>query len=286
MSASPTTIVLAGIPFPEAPRWHNGRVYFSDLYAGTVTMVDQAGSAEVIARLERPSGIGWMPDGEMLVVAMNKQALIRVDAGKPAETAHELGGLADWSCNDMAIDRRGRAYVGQMGLMWGIADPDSDPEDAQLLLVDADGVRFASPELLSCANGIIVADEGRTLIVAETIGKRLTAFTIQPDGTLADRRLIAELGDMPDGICGDAEGGVWAACLTSGRFVRVDRSGALTDEVVLPEGRKAIACVLGGEDRRSLFLCTNSTYDPDEVMVQRGGRIEALRVAVPGAGFP
>jgi sugar lactone lactonase YvrE len=286
MSTAPLTTVIADIPFPEGPRWRGRHLYFSDLYAGTVHAVDEAGVAAVLGSFERPSGIGWMPDGEMLVVAMNRQQLMRVDAGEPAVAAHDLGGLAQWSCNDMAIDERGRAYVGQMGLMWGIDDPEAEPTDAPLLLVDAEGVRVASPELLSVANGIVVTDGGHTLIVAETLGRRLTAFTIEPDGTLVDRRLFAALDDMPDGICADVEGGVWAACLTTGRFVRVDRDGALTREVVLPEDRKAIACVLGGEDRRSLFLCTNSTYDPDAVMVERGGRIEMIRVAIPGAGFP
>lgn len=281
------TTLLGGLVFPEAPRWRGDRLYFSDIYGGKVMRADLSGGCETVATMEMPSGIGWTPEGEMLVVSMEMPAHLAKVGDTGATPAVDLSSVARWPCNDMVIDQRGTAYIGQLGFnIMPDGSPAASPEDAPLIAAGSDGPRVASHHVLSCGNGMAITADGRTLIVAETFAARITAFTVAGDGNLTNRREFARLDDLPDGLCLDAEGAVWAAVLQTGRFVRVSPGGDVTDQIVLPEGRRAIACVLGGADRRTLFLCTTGSLDKQDVLDQVDGRIESVRVEVPGDGIP
>jgi sugar lactone lactonase YvrE len=278
-----TEIVLDGLCFPEGPRWHDGRLFFSDQHDHRVVAMDPSGTAETIVEVPRqPSGIGWLPDGRMLVVSMLDRRVLRLEAGTLVQHA-DLSPVTAAACNDMVVDAHGRAYVGHFGFdMYG----GESPKDASLVLVEPDGSVRVAAESLQFPNGTVINPDGTTLIVGESMNGRLTAFTIADDGSLVDRREFARLpGAVPDGICLDAEGAVWAACPFSGRVLRVREGGELLDEVKTTYD-SAFACMLGGADRHTLYICTAPGHVPDEVRKARGGRIETVEVDVPGAGLP
>lgn len=278
------TVLLDGITFPEGPRWRDGWLYFSDIPAAKVMRVDPSGRAEVVVTVpERPSGLGWTPDGRMLIVSVRGRKLLRLDP-EGLTTVADLSGLAPHECNDMVVDAQGRAYIGHFGFDMHHG---ARFQPSSLLLATPDGrVRVAADEL-RFPNGCVITPDGRTLILAETFGRRLTTFDIAADGSLSNRRQFARIeGASPDGICLDAKGGVWVASPTSHEFVRVEDGGAITDRIPTGEDKMAIACMLGGDDRRTLFLCTAGGTVED---INRGttmGYIETVRVAVPGAGLP
>ena len=279
--------LLGELVFPEGPRWRGDRLYFSDIYGSKVISVDLCGRSETVATMAMPSGIGWTPEGEMLVVSMEMPPHLLTVAGGKGTPAIDLGSVARWPCNDVVIDRRGTAYIGQLGFdILPDGSAAAPPQDAPLIAVGSDGPRPASADMLACGNGMAITADGRTLIVAETFASRITAFSIAEDGSLVDRRLFAQLDDMPDGLCLDAEGAIWAAVLQTGRFIRVVEGGDVIDQIVLPHGRRAIACVLGGADRRTLFLCTTGGLAKQEVLDQMDGRIETVQVDVAGDGIP
>jgi sugar lactone lactonase YvrE len=282
-NARATTIVLDGLCFPEGPRWHDGRLFFSDQHDHRVIAMSPGGAAETIVDVpQQPSGLGWLPDGRMLVVSMLDRRVLRLEDGQLVEHA-DLSPFAPAPCNDMVVDAHGRAYVGHFGFdMYG----GESPKDASLLLVQPDGTVTVAAAPIQFPNGAVITPDGATLIVGESMGGRLTAFTIAADGSLAGRRVFAQLqGAVPDGICLDAEGAVWIACPLSGRCLRVKDGGEILDEVTGGQAG-AFACMLGGLDRHTLYVCTAPTHVPDECRAQRGGRIEAVDVDVPGAGLP
>jgi sugar lactone lactonase YvrE len=275
--------LLDGLAFPEGPRWHDGRLFFSDLFAGTVRAVELSGRAELIAEIaERPSGLGWTPDNKLLVVSMNDRKLLRMEEGSLRLHA-DLAPFATGPCNDMVVDAQGRAFVGNFGFdMFGGAER----RQAAVMRVEADGVASIAADGLDFPNGMVIPPDGGSLIVAESYGNRLTRFDLAPDGTLSNRRPFAELpGVVPDGICLDAEGAVWVAHARANQAVRVLQGGRIVETVTVAEGRAVFACALGGEDRRTLFLCTSAAPGPDSRAANQG-RIEIARVAVPGAGWP
>jgi len=279
-------VVVDGLAFAEGPRWHEGRLWFSDMLAHRVVAVSPDGSVEVVLDLvdRRPSGLGWLPDGRLLVVSMEDHRLVRLDPDGPVDVA-DLSPWCGGPANDMVVDGSGRAYVGNLGydLRSGGA-----PGPTNLVRVEPDGsVTLAAPDLMS-PNGIVVTADGSTLVVAESAAARLTAFTIAEDGGLRDRRVFADLGGRraPDGICIDAEDRVWVACPVTGEFLRVAEGGQVLDRIELDPPRAAIACMLGGEDRRTLYCCTAGGFRLHEEAAHRRARIEARRVAVPGAGRP
>jgi len=284
MATYTTETLLDGLVFPEGPRWHDGRLYFSDMHDLRVIAVDESGRAETVVEVPgRPSGLGWLPDGRMLVVSMEDRRLLRLERdGRLVEVA-DLSRLASFHCNDMVVDRRGRAYVGNFGfdLHGGAA-----PRNTCLVLVEPDGRARVVAEDLGFPNGTVITPDGRTLIVGESFGGQLTAFDIADDGSLAGRRTFAKLeGAVPDGICLDAEGCVWVACPISHRCLRVREGGEIVDQIDYV-GRDAFACMLGGEGRRTLFVCTAEGHNPNELQGRRTGRIERCRVPVAGAGLP
>jgi len=280
---SATTILLGGLAFPEGPRWHDGRLFFSDQHDRRVLAVDPSGKAETIVEVpQQPSGLGWLPDGTMLIVSMLDRRVLRLEGSELVEHA-DLSSLAGGECNDMVVDSTGRAYVGNFGFdMYGGADMC----ETGIIAVEPDGRAHVAVEGLAFPNGTVITDDGRTMIVGESYGGRLTAFSIAPDGALSGRRVFAQLhGAVPDGICLDAEGAVWVACPLTGRCLRV-RDGVEVVEEIKVSNEFAYACMLGGDDRRTLFMCTAPSSDPKETVGLRGGRIETARVAVPGAGLP
>lgn len=275
-------VLVGGLTFPEAPRWHDGRLWFSDFYSHRVLTVDLSGRLETVVEIpQRPSGLGWRPDGTLLVVSMLDRRLLRVDGGK-AHVVADLSALATGPCNDMVVDTAGRAYVGNFGF-------DRHRGEAErttcLVHVDVDGRVTRVADDLHFPNGTVITPDGGTLIVAETLAHRLTAFDVAGDGTLLNRRVHARLdGCFPDGICLDAEGAVWVADARRNRVLRVRADGTL-DRTLTTGQNGAYACMLGGPDRRTLFVLTNTGSGP-AMADKSDGRIEMYRVDVPGAGLP
>ena len=276
------TTLIDGIYFGEGPRWRDGHLYLSDFYAHEVLKVGLDGRRERIAHVpQQPSGLGWLPDGSMLIVSMKDRKLMRLAGGTLAEYA-DLSPLANWHCNDMVVAADGRAWVGNFGY-----DHYNEPEEktANLVRVDPDRSIHLADKDLRFPNGSVITPDGRTLIVGETRGKRLTAWDIGKDGTLANRRLWADLGEnFPDGICLDAEGAIWVADPRNRETIRVTEGGAVTHRISTGD-YGSFACMLGGEDRKTLFICTAPGSGP-KAAEARKGRVEYVRVDVPGAGLP
>lgn len=274
-------ILLDGLAFGEGPRWHDGRLWFSDMHAYQVMTVDLSGGSETIIGVPgQPSGLGWLLDDRLLVVSMTDRRLLRLESGGLVEVA-DLSKLASYHCNDMVVDRQGRAYIGNFGF-----DSSSQPfAPAEVILVMPDGSARVVAEQMSFPNGSVITPDGRTLIVAETFGARLTAFDIQPDGSLTGRRLWASTSPaVPDGICLDAEGAIWIASPTTREVVRIHEGGQVSTRISL--SRPAFACMLGGTDRLTLFVLTAESANPDEARAKLSGRVEIVKVDVPGAGLP
>lgn len=275
-------VLLEGLTFPEGPRWHTGRLWFSDFYAHEVVAVDLDGNRESIVEVpQQPSGLGWTPDGRLLVVSMLDRKLMRLDPDGLTEVA-DLSHLVTGPCNDMVVDAEGRAYVGNFGFDHRAGE---EPVSTCVVRVDPDGSTRVAADDLFFPNGTVITPDGGTLIVGESRGGRLTAFDRASDGTLSNRRLFADLSPgVPDGICLDAEGAVWSADPRNNEVIRVVEGGEVVARVSSGD-RGAYACMLGGEDRRTLFVCTSTTSGPETAEI-RSGRIETARVEFPGAGLP
>ena len=279
-----TTLLLDGLTFPEGPRWREDRLWFSDFFSHRVMTVDLQGHTEVVAEVPgQPSGLGWTPDGRLLVVSMTDRRLLSLAPKGLVEVA-DLSDLAPWHCNDMVVDTSGRAWIGN----FGDATPAPDTiRSTTLIRVDPDGSARAVADGLYFPNGMVITPDGGTLIVAETYAARLTAFSIGPDGSLTDRRVWAALpGKAPDGICLDAEGMVWVASPPTREVLRVREGGEVTARVEV-EDNHAIACMLGGPHRRTLFVLTGRVpLSEKRARNNPSGRIETVEVDVPGAGLP
>ena len=276
-------VLLEGLTFPEGPRWHEGRLWFSDFYSHRVMALVPGGGAQTIAEVPaRPSGLGWRPDGTLLVVAMQDRALLALK-GTKLERVADLSSLAGGPCNDMVVDAEGRAYIGNFGYDRHAGEA---PRATCLIRVDADGSVHRAAEELMFPNGMAITPDGRTLIVAETYAHRVSAFAIGPSGALSGRRVFAELpGCFPDGICLDAEGALWVANARGHDVMRVVEGGRVAERIPVGDTRTVFACMLGGADRRDLYLCTSTGSGP-AMAEKTDGRIERVRVGVPGAGLP
>jgi sugar lactone lactonase YvrE len=278
-----TTIAHTGFRFPEGARWHDGSLWFSDMHTGEVFR-STGGSArpELVAELDDyPSGLAWLPDGTLVVSSMKRRQVVRVNEDGTTDVHADLSGHTDAPINDMVFDPVSeQLFVGGFGYdLWGGADQRPGP----VFAVGVDGaVSVACPDLVF-PNGSVLLPGSRTLVVAETWGARLSAFTIDDAGALIERRVWADLpsGATPDGTCVDGEGGVWVSDINNGRFLRVVDGGEVTDTVAIGD-RCATDCVLGGEDGRTLFLLTANSWQPPETEV-REGRIETVRVGVAAA---
>lgn len=283
MATLTSTVLVDGLVFPEGPRWHKGRLWFSDMHALKVFAMSPDGALETIASVpERPSGLGFLPDGRLLIVSMLDRRLLRLDAGTVRVVA-DLQDFVGGDINDMVVDASGRAYIGNFGFDY---NGGATPASTVLVAVETDGsVRVVADDLMF-PNGSVITPDGKTLIVAETFGRKLTAFEIAGDGSLLNRRTWADLGQAtPDGICLDAEGAIWAGSPTTEEFIRVREGGEITDTIPTP-GKWAVACMLGSDDRRTLYLLTADVKDAAAAQGKSKGFIESVRVEVAGAGLP
>jgi sugar lactone lactonase YvrE len=277
--------LLEGGAFFEGPRWHEGRWWVSDFYRRTVSTVDADGREEIVMEVEgQPSGLGWMPDGSLLVVSRKDFKILRRSPEGEVTVHADLSGLSAFHLNDMVVDARGRAYVGNFGfdLMGG-----ADPAPAELIRVDADGVAEVAADGLMFPNGTVITPDGATLIVGETFGARYTAFAIGDDGTLTDRRAWAEIeGYAPDGCALDAEGHIWSADGVGSRAARIAPGGAIVQEVRPPGSLGVFACMLGGDDGRTLLLCAAPDFLEHRRQDKREAVLFTTTVDVPHAGLP
>lgn len=291
--ARDVAVLATGIYFGEGPRWHEGRLWFSDFYAHAVKSVSLSGDVRIeFAIDDQPSGLGWMPDGSMLVVGMTKRQVLR-RASDGAVTVHaDLSDIATFHCNDMVVDAEGRAYVGNFGFDLDEAMATRSVEDvlanhvtAKLALVQPDGSVSVAAEEMHFPNGSMITPDGKTLIVGETVGFCLTAFDIGADGALSNRRVWAPTGmRVPDGACLDAEGAIWFANAMGPECVRIAEGGEVLE--VIDTGQPCFACMLGGDDGKTLFMLTADSAQSHEVSGEAHGRIVTARVDVPHAGRP
>jgi sugar lactone lactonase YvrE len=300
MAARTLSRLLEGGAFFEGPRWHEGRWWVSDMYREAVYAVTPDGIEELVLEVEtQPSGLGWLPDGSLLVVSMKDQRLLRRDAAGEVAVHADLSAFTDTSLNDMVVDERGRAWVGCFGFdLMAFADP----QMALLMRVDPDGSASVAADELMFPNGSVITPDGTTLIVGETAGCRYTAFTIASDGSLTDRRVWAQLAPTPaigplaemlpkiavgpDGCTLDAEGHIWAADEAGGRCIRIAPGGGIVDEVRTPEGLGCFACALGGKDGRTLLLCAAPDFLESNRRQAREAILLTTIVETPHAGKP
>lgn len=269
---------VGGLAFPESPRWHGGRLWFSDFHLQRVCRVDEGGRLETIAEVPgQPSGLGWLPDGRLLVVAMKERRLLRLDGERLSPVA-DLSPWAPGWCNDMLVDPQGRAYIGNFGFDMMARAPFAP---TVLLRVTPQGEVRVAAEDMHFPNGTVLTPDGRTLIVAESYGQRLTALDVGSDGQLSRRRVWAQFGGRvgPDGIALDAEGAVWIASPVSREVLRVREGGEVTHRIATQD--QALACALGGADGRTLYVCTGRVMvTPEESLRALRGAIWQTRVEV------
>jgi sugar lactone lactonase YvrE len=277
--------LCAGGAFFEGPRWHDGRWWVSDFYRHAVFVVAPDGAEEEVLRVEgQPSGLGWMPDGSLLVVSMKDRSLLRRspagDVSVHAEVGHFCGGLL----NDLVVDAKGRAYAGNFGFDLMAR---AEPEPTGLVRVDPDGSAVLVADGLLFPNGMVITEDGGRLLVGETFGRRYTAFTIGDDGALADRRVWADVpGIAPDGCTLDAEGHIWTADARHGRCCRLAPRGAIVDEIRAPDGLQFFACMLGGDDGRTMLLCAAPDFSERRRRAAREAVLFTTTVDVPKSGLP
>ena len=266
--------LVAGRAFLEGPRWYDGALYLSDMHGDAVLRITEEGNVATVVEVEQPSGLGWLPDGSLLICSMARRRVMRFD-GSRLEVHADLSSLAPYDINDMCVDRHGHAFVGQFGYdMWG----GQPPADAPLLRVDPDGSAHEVADALRMANGMAITADQSTLLVAESSGKCITGFDLGDDGSLTNRRVWADLPDFPDGIGIDHDDGLWVASPVSDRFVRVVEGGELTASVDT-RGRHAIACTVGGTDGHTLFMLTATTFGQRaESRAVLGAAVETTRV--------
>jgi sugar lactone lactonase YvrE len=291
-----TTILRDGLFFGEGPRWHEGRLWYSDFYDHAVHAIDLDGNDERIVEVEsQPSGLGWLPNGDLLVTSMLDRKLMRWN-GSELTTHADLGDQFTWHANDLLVDQQGRAYIGNFGFDFevfldeqGIEGLFADPDSLTTVMcrVDPDGTINVASDGLIFPNGMVITPDGKTMIVAETLALRLTAFDIAPDGSLSNRRVWADLSAhmaAPDGICLDADGAVWIANALAPRLMRIGEGGVVLDEVETT--MNTYACMLGGPEGKHLFAMTAPTSDSRHAPLERNGAIEVVGVAAPHAGLP
>jgi sugar lactone lactonase YvrE len=288
-----TRILAEGIYFGEGPRWRDGRLWFSDFYAKAVKSVSLAGDARVEFEIDdRPSGLGWMPDGSLLVVSMTRRQVLRRSPAGEISLHADLSDLATFHCNDMVVDAAGRAYVGNFGfdldaemVARGPASVIADHPRAKLALVAPDGAVSVAATEMSFPNGSVITPDGKTLIVGESLGGALTAFDIGEDGALSGRRVWASiLPRVPDGICLDAEGAIWVANPLAPECVRIAEGGEVLE--VVETGLPCYACMLGGDIGATLFMLTAPSSLAHEAAAAPLGRLLVADVDAPRAGRP
>lgn len=283
-----TEILIEGLTFTEGPRWREDRLFFSDFFTKRVLSVDLQGNVETIVETEyQPSGLGWRPDGTLLIVSMNDRKLLGLKDGILKEEA-DLSDLASFHCNDMVVDNLGNAYIGNFGFDLHGGEK---LRSTNLILVRPGKEPEEIAQDLYFPNGAVITPDYKTLIIGETFGNKLTAFDINEDASLSNRRVWADLSSIkenyspvPDGICLDEEGAIWVASPTTSDVLRVAEGGILLDRIEVETN--AYACMLGGEDRKTLFISTSKDSSEEACLIDPSAKIEVVRVDVPGAGLP
>ncbi len=292
------TTLVDGLSFTECPRWRDGRLYFSDRYTRRILALSLDGSVETYARTEGlPAGIGFLPDGRLLIASMVARKILRREHDGTIVEHADVSALAPGRLNDMLVDDEGRAWVGNFGFDLFSGEP---ARSTVLIRVAPDGTPAIAARDLAFPNGTVLTADRKTLIIAETLANRLSAFTVS-DGGLGGRRIWAAFGDppetndvgrilagaavAPDGICLDAEGAVWVADVLNRRVIRVTEGGTIVQEMET-DGLCAFACMLGGDDGQTLFVCAAPTFDEAEAAAHHRSSILMTRVDVPHAGLP
>ena len=272
------TVVAVGLEFPESPRWHDGALYFSDMFGLRVCRLAGDGGVQHLVEVpNRPSGLGWLPDSRLLIVSMEDNQILAYD-GDEMFGWSDLSSLVAGSSNDMVVDQYGRAYVGATGYDPWVGE---SIKPGILALVDEDGSVRVVADDVGTPNGLAISSDGARLVVAETHRDQLVSFRIGSDGSLDDRQVFAALPGGPDGLCLDDEGAVWVAIPVLQEVLRVRPGGEVTHK--LEVGATVVACMLGGEDGRTLYVCCG---DPDFTRLIGAGQVLSTRVPVPHAGLP
>ena len=292
------TTLIGGLSFTECPRWRDGRLYVSDFYTHRVFAVALDGTVETLAHVpQQPSGLGFLPDGRLLIVSMRDRKVLRREVDGSLVTHADLSGLAPWHLNDMVVGDDGRAWVGNFGFDLTGGAPACT---TVLICVEPDGSAKVAADKLGFPNGMVLTPNGRTLIVAESMMNRLSAFNValsslsgrrtwaafgEPPTTMNAREILGQVAVAPDGICLDAEGAVWVADAMHVRLIRVAEGGRIMEELKT-DGLGAFACMLGGEDGRTLFACVALTFHEAEASANHHASILMTKVKVPHAGLP
>ena len=292
-----STTLIDGLYFGESPRWHDDRLWYSDFYDKAVKSVDLKGDARLEVQLdEQPSGLGWLPDGRLLVVCMESLTLKRLEKKLSEKTSLVLhADLSQYSkhlCNDMVVDKQGNAYIGNFGFNLDVAMQTRGVEavfaehpKANIVKVTPQGDVSIATGGMSFPNGSVITPDGKTLIVAETLGLCLTAFDIVENGELKNRRVWAATGSkVPDGICINADGHIWIANAVGHECALIAEGGEVLE--IVKTSQNCYACMLGAEDGKTLFMLTAQSSHAGVAGASRSGKIEVTKVASPGAGYP
>ena len=279
---APFALLIDGVDFGEGPRWHDEAFWYSDFYQRRVYRIGDDGEQTVVVQIDdRPSGLGWLPDGDLLIVAMSARHLLRFD-GSEVSVHADLSEFASNKCNDMVVDAVGNAYVGHFGFDLEARDK---YRPASLLMVRPDGSVTVAADDMAFPNGSVITPNGKTLIVGQSFGGNYIAFDIEADATLTNRREWAQIpGTAPDGCSLDANGGIWFSDAIGSQVIRVLEGGEVTHRVPTPQ--PTFACMLGGADGKTLFVLTAPGAHPDEAAGIAGGSIWTMPVDVPHAGLP
>ena len=274
-------ILIDGLCFGEGPRWRENALWLSDMHAQQVIRAAPGGAFEIILTMsdDQPSGLGWLPDGRLIIVSMRKRHLLSWD-GKETSRYADLSHLASWHCNDMTIDAAGNAYVGNFGFD---LHNDATPKPAEIICVDSQGTGRIVEDNVLFPNGMVITPDGKTLIVGETFGSRLTAFDIKANGDLTGKRTWAELSDgaVPDGICLDEAGGIWSASPTTNECIRQVEGGEVSHRIATDQS--AFACMIGNNE---LYVLTSSSSVPEDCRDKKDARVEIYPAPFGHAGLP
>ena len=276
--------VLDGLSFGEAPRWRPEGLYFVDIYVHKIVLLRSDGISEDIATLEGPvSGLGWLPDGRLLVVSMYDKRVLRRESNGVFVTHADLSAIATGHANDMVVTADGTAFVGNFGFS---LHPPEEFRAAVLAKVTPDGYVSSAATELAFPNGMVITRDASTIVVAESRGRCLTAFDLSPTFELSNRRRWAALPDgaFPDGICLDEEGAIWVASPSTCEVLRVHEGGRVDERIAT--GQQAIACMLGGAMRNTLYILTAESREPDFCRFTHRAQVKAVQVAVAGCGLP